>query len=143
MCVPLYNNVKPILKFISIQEVFISIFNSDSVVKNNQNQKAGKVSQPFLKTVNLGALSIWEPSTRILYFWFLCPNNVGFEFVLLSIDMQLHSKDHCTRYIWSPSWLFHVVQHGFMVIYVITSLYILDMRGFQGLHYMEEPWKGL
>ena len=52
----LYNNVKPILKFISIQEVFISIFNSDSVVKNNQNQKAGKVSRPFLKTVNLGAL---------------------------------------------------------------------------------------
>ena len=33
--------------------------------------------------------------------------------------------------------------NGFMVIYVITSLYILDMRGFQGLHYMEEPWKGL
>ena len=64
MCVPLYNNVKPILKCIFIQEVFISIFNSDSVVKNNQNQKAGKVSQPFLKTVNLGALSIWEPSTR-------------------------------------------------------------------------------
>ena len=64
VCAPLYNNVKPILKFISIQEVFISIFNSDSVVKNNQNQKAGKVSQPFLKTVNLGALSIWEPSTR-------------------------------------------------------------------------------
>ena len=64
MCVPLYNNVKPILKFISIQEVFISIFNSDSVVKNNQNQKAGQVSQHFLKTVNLGALSIWEPSTR-------------------------------------------------------------------------------
>ena len=64
MCVPLYNNVKPILKFISIQEVFISIFNSDYVVKNNQNQKVGKVSQPFLKTVNLGAQSIWEPSTR-------------------------------------------------------------------------------
>ena len=71
MCVPLYNYVKPILKFISIQEVFISIFNSDSVVKNNQNQKAGKVSQPFLKTVNLGALSIWEPSTRtkLRKFW--------------------------------------------------------------------------
>ena len=68
MRVPLYNNVKPILKFISIQEVFISIFNSDSVVKNNQNQKAGKVSQPFLKTVNLGALSIWEPSTRNFLF---------------------------------------------------------------------------
>ena len=65
MCVPLYNNVKPILKFISIQEVLISIFNSDSVVKTNQNPKAGKVSQPFLKTVNLGALSIWEPSTRM------------------------------------------------------------------------------
>ena len=73
MCVPLYNNVKPILKFISIQEVFISIFNSDSVVKNNQNEKAGKVSQPFLKTVNLGALSIWEPSTRnlIMYHYYI------------------------------------------------------------------------
>ena len=68
VCVPLYNNVKPILKFISIQEVFISIFNSDSVVKNNQNQKAGKVSQPLLKTVNLGALLIWEPSTRSSFF---------------------------------------------------------------------------
>ena len=67
MCVPLYNNVKPILNFISIQEVFISIFNSDSVVKSKQNQKAGKVSQPFLKTVNLGALSIWEPSTRNMF----------------------------------------------------------------------------
>ena len=45
---------------------YFSIFNSESVVKNNQNQKAGKGSQPFLKTVNLGALSIWEPSTRRL-----------------------------------------------------------------------------
>ena len=71
VCVPLYNNVKPILKFISIQEVFFSIFNSDSVVKNNQNQKAGKVSQSFLKTVNLGALSIWEPSTRRHFFLLL------------------------------------------------------------------------
>ena len=88
MCVPLYNNVKPILKFISIQEVFISIFNSDSVVKNNQNQKAGKVSQPFLKTVNLGALSIWEPSTRniyiyvviLIYILYMIAHKKGFKF---------------------------------------------------------------
>ena len=42
-------NVKPILKFISIQEVFISIFNSDSVVKikTTKIKKRGKLANLF------------------------------------------------------------------------------------------------
>ena len=80
----------------------------------------------------------------ILYFWFLCPNNVGFEFVLLSIDMQLHSKDFCTRYIWSPSWLIHVVQwiYGHLCHYVTLYTWYERISG-PALHGRAQPRKGL